>query len=287
MLERMGEKATNLGVGARLVVLSPHLDDTALSCGAAVAAAVGQGTEVAAVTVFDGDPQGELSAAAREFHHACGHGDDAMVHRRAEDDTALSRLGAVPIRLGLPEALYRRDRHGDTRYPGGQDIFGPRRGNGHEIASDKRNVATGGPSEPHAVEPDVVAEVVQRLTSLESVQEAELLLAPLAVGNHIDHRITAAAARRLGRPLLWYEDVPYVLHDRCRDWQRTIRPVGPIVHHAALSDWEAKLDAIDCYVSQQSILWEEPDQHREVLTTYGTSLGARDVPAERYWTERA
>ncbi|MFG3289758.1 PIG-L deacetylase family protein [Streptomyces sp. NPDC048179] len=284
----MGENTANpFEAAARLVVLSPHLDDTALSCGAAVAAAATAGADVVAVTVFDGDPQGPLSTAAREFHRACGHGDDAMAHRRAEDDAALARLGAVPVRLGLPEALYRRDAAGDARYPTGQDIFGRGFGSGYETATDEPHAGATGTPDPYDIEPDVVAEVVRRLTSLAAVRKAEMLLAPLAVGNHVDHRITATAARRLRRPLLWYEDVPYALYDRCRGWQEALRPVGPMVHHASPVDWEAKLDAIDCYVSQHPVLWEDPERRRETLTAYGTSVGAGDTPAERYWTERA
>ncbi|MFI5796305.1 PIG-L deacetylase family protein [Streptomyces sp. NPDC051677] len=284
----MAENITNpFTASARLVVLSPHLDDTALSCGAAVAAAATAGADVVAVTVFDGDPQGPLSAAAREFHRTCGHGDDAMAHRRAEDDAAMARLGATPVRLGLPEALYRRDAVGNPRYPAGQDIFGPGFGSGCETAAvEPHDDAEGGP-DPYGIEPDVIAEVVRLLTSLATVREAEVLLAPLAVGGHVDHRITAAAARRLGQPLLWYEDVPYALYDRCRGWQKTLRPVGPMVHHASPADWEAKLDAIDRYVSQHPVLWEEPDRRREALTAYGTSVGAGHTPAERYWRDRA
>ncbi|WP_327325231.1 PIG-L family deacetylase [Streptomyces sp. NBC_01210] len=280
-----GNTANPFTVVTRLVVLSPHLDDTALSCGAATAAAASAGTDVVSVTVFDGEPQGQLSAAAREFHHACGLGDDAMSHRRAEDDAALARLGVVPVRLGLAEALYRRDAAGDPRYPGGQDIFGPGFGPGCGTAADDPGGDAAAP-DPYGLEPDVVAEVARRLTSLPAVREAELLLAPLAVGGHVDHRITAAAARQLDRPLLWYEDIPYALFDRCRGWQKTLRPAGPFVHRASTADWAAKLDAIDCYVSQHPVLWEEPDRRRQVLTAYGTSVGADAAPAERYWRDR-
>src|ERR1700728_4600966 len=116
-------KSELLTAVSRLVVLSSHLDDAALSCGAFMAGAVEAGVTTVAVTIFNGKPGGRLSAAAQEFHAQCGHGDDAMMYREAEDDLAMKRLGVTSLRLGLPEALYRRNASGRHSYSDGQAIF--------------------------------------------------------------------------------------------------------------------------------------------------------------------
>ena len=101
-----------LAAASRLVVLSPHLDDAVLSCGAILARAAEQGVHTTIATIFNGSPDGPLSRSARHFHALCGHGDDAMAHRETEDDLAVEHLGVKSIRLGVPEALYRRDASG-------------------------------------------------------------------------------------------------------------------------------------------------------------------------------
>lgn len=119
-----------------------------------------------------------------------GSGADGAV-REQEDGAAAGVLGCALHRLGLPEALERAE----TRSP--LDLFAPL-----------------GPQ--HL---GVLAECVARLRQV--VQEVEgsgsrpVLAAPLAVGGHIDHRLTHGAARavadELELSLFFYEDQPYSL----------------------------------------------------------------------------
>ncbi len=85
----------------RVVVLSPHLDDAAISCGAFLSTHPG----VTVVTVFCGvpptiiDPPNWWSQLS-----GFGPGDDVVAARRAEDRRALARLRATPVHLdGFPE----------------------------------------------------------------------------------------------------------------------------------------------------------------------------------------
>jgi LmbE family N-acetylglucosaminyl deacetylase len=52
-------------------------------------------------------------------------------------------------------------------------------------------------------------EVLPALKALVERTSPERIYAPLAVGTHVDHRLAHDAARRLGRPLIFYEDRPY------------------------------------------------------------------------------
>jgi LmbE family N-acetylglucosaminyl deacetylase len=86
---------------ARVVVLSPHLDDAVLSCGQFLTR--WPGTTV--VTVFCGRPA-EILDPPNWWSQISGFGpgDDVVAARRAEDERALGRLGAIPRHLdGLPE----------------------------------------------------------------------------------------------------------------------------------------------------------------------------------------
>ena len=85
--------------GRRLVILSPHLDDAALSLGATIAYASEVGMAVTVLTVLAGDPDAEGPAGT--WDTICGFataGEAARV-RRAEDASACEILGAAPMWL--------------------------------------------------------------------------------------------------------------------------------------------------------------------------------------------
>lgn len=85
-----------------MVVISPHLDDAAMSCGAWLAAH--PGTPV--LTVFAGTP---ADASLRtDWDTRCGFESaaQAMAARIAEDDRALGHLRALPRRLAFCDDQY-------------------------------------------------------------------------------------------------------------------------------------------------------------------------------------
>ena len=250
--------------GRTPTVLSAHYDDGVLSCGGLLAACAEAGTPGTVVTVFSGAPEPPLSAAARKFHRACGLGDtDAIACREAEDDRAMAVVGAAPVRLGVPDALYRKDPAGNPRYPRDEEIS----------------------RAALAAETELIGRLAAVLADEPSVRDAELILAPLAIGNHIDHRITRAAARLLDRDpdtVWWYEDAPYVIFpkellepfDESHTHPRTVRLTE--------RQWQAKLRGIGCYASQAPILLGGNTELPKWLTMYAESL-ADGEPAERYW----
>jgi LmbE family N-acetylglucosaminyl deacetylase len=101
--------------------------------------------------------------------------------RAAEDERFAALTGARLVAGGFTDAIVRRPRYRSLRR-----LFGP-------LAADE---------EP------LVEEVRARLESF----AAGRVVAPLGVGDHVDHQIAHAAARRLkSAQILYYEDVPYVL----------------------------------------------------------------------------
>ncbi|MGZ4358262.1 MAG: PIG-L deacetylase family protein [Gaiellaceae bacterium] len=101
-----------------LVVLSPHLDDAALSVGATIARASREGRRVKVVTVLAGDPA--TDAPAGEWDRRCGFSSagEAVRARRAEDEAACEILGAEPIWLPYGDEQHGRGAGDDEVWQG-------------------------------------------------------------------------------------------------------------------------------------------------------------------------
>ena len=147
------------------LILSPHLDDAALSCSAYMQAV----HDVTIATIF---ARSEPDAQYR--------------HRRDEDTRACRMLGARPIHLDFLDAPYR-----SAEYRGFEGIIFGRAAEYDTTVQE-------------------IAKVIRRLIRRHS---PDRLLAPLAAGNHVDHRIVRDAALIAADParLLFYEDRPYAL----------------------------------------------------------------------------
>jgi LmbE family N-acetylglucosaminyl deacetylase len=253
-----------------LLVLSPHLDDAALSCGASIARAVDGGWRVVVLVFFAGlPPDAALTPAAREYHEMCGLGDDAIAARIREDEAAASVLSAESRRLDLLECLYRLGPDGTPRYASWADISDP----------------PGGP------EPEIVDAVTGGLADALASYRPDVVLHPLAVGGHVDHLAVRAGALRLqaaaaGPAWFGYEDVPYVMFPWHAGWETTVAEgLHPTAHGVDEQQWARKLDAIACYPSQITAMFGQPSDWRTYLTTYarGLSPDGRDTPTERFW----
>jgi LmbE family N-acetylglucosaminyl deacetylase len=85
--------------GRRIVVLSPHLDDAALSLGASIADAAAGGADVAIVTAFAGDPARLDDPSVWDRRAGFTSSLEALEARREEDRRACSALGARPVWL--------------------------------------------------------------------------------------------------------------------------------------------------------------------------------------------
>jgi LmbE family N-acetylglucosaminyl deacetylase len=160
--------------------VSPHLDDAVFSSPAWLADSRRNGARTVVLTLFTtaGVSADPATVASYEL-------------RRAEDQAALAVLDAEPIHAGLVDAPFRSDQY--RSFEG--LLFG---------AIDPHDAA---PSQVDAC----IADTVARLKPVS-------IRTTLAVGGHIDHRITFDAVRRLERrlrtvPVAYAEDRPYCLVD--------------------------------------------------------------------------
>lgn len=181
------------------VVLSPHLDDAALSTAAVLAGwHRTDSSTTSVVNVFTGAPLHESTLSL--WDHVCGFTDSGEVAARriAEDAAALSTLGLVPVNLGYRDFLIRR-----------------------------------GDGDPESV---TVDDLFSDLADLIVPSEVETVYAPLGGGPrpHVDHVLVREAALLLHRERIadvaLYADQPYVY--KSRSWPQWIETdvdfgVGP------------------------------------------------------------
>lgn len=244
------------------IYLSPHLDDAALSCGGRIYQERQAGLSVLVLNLFAGDPPPDAleSPFAAALHTRWELDSDPVQARRAEDRRALALLDAAGLYWEWPDCIYRRHpATGQFLYHAEEHLNGP----------------------VHLAEGELVKTVAQRLAGL-PLAPGGRVYAPLAVGGHVDHRLTRQAVEDWGAPqgeLLYYEDYPYA--ERLGaveaalqggDWQDETVPLA----EAAMA---AKIAAIACYNSQISTFFSGLDEMAQRLRAYAASVGG----AERYW----
>src|SRR5689334_14945241 len=96
----------------RVLAVSPHLDDAALSAGATLAALAERGATVDVVTPFAGRAGGHISRVATQLHATYGYGrfrrrvpsgpNWVIARRRREDLAAMALLGATATHGRFP-----------------------------------------------------------------------------------------------------------------------------------------------------------------------------------------
>jgi LmbE family N-acetylglucosaminyl deacetylase len=267
------------------IYLSPHLDDAALSCGGQIFTATSSGQSVLIVTITAVDaPADDLSDFASELHtrwesSASGGVDAAgmVAQRRAEDALAARILGADVLHWPYFDCIYRRNPSSAAPLYGSVEaIFG-------------------------AVDPAETQLIAELAGALETLPAGGRVIAPLAVGNHVDHQITRAAAEQaFGRELWYFEDYPYTAIpgaleaalpevERAEWVEETI-----LLGEAAV---EAKIAAIMAFRSQLSSFFASPDDlarqvRAEGLRVLGSIRERADsgMPypgAERLWRQGA
>jgi LmbE family N-acetylglucosaminyl deacetylase len=209
------------------VAVSPHLDDAVFSAGGTLAVLVTAGWRVRVVTCFTAsvaDPS--PFALSTQLDKGLGADVDYMALRRAEDAAALALLGAEPVHLPLAEAPHR----GYTSAP---DLFAGQ----------------------HA-DDDVAEPLTSALAPL--VRDADLVLAPQAIGDHVDHRAVVDVVAALRPDALFWRDTPYVLR----------RPQAPA--------WPGVPDGVEHPVDVAAHLGTKAAAARSYVTQVGFQFGGAE-----------
>ncbi len=243
------------------IYLSPHLDDAVLSCGGQIFQQSTASEHVLIVTIMAGDPpSGPLSEFAWGLHDRWQLGAETVAARRQEDVAALTHLGADYLHWPVPDCIYRADPvSGEAFYASEEALFG----------------------DVNANEAGLLDFLVQLLETLPPHQR---LLAPLTVGNHVDHQITQQAAERWLRPMkpIYYEDYPYARLENAVFAATTPHELWrPEIIPLADDALQAKIDATVYYKSQIGTFFADLKELSAQMKGYCHSIGG-----ERIWHER-
>jgi hypothetical protein len=172
------------------IYLSPHLDDAVFSCCGHICHEVEKGRYVLIVTLMAGIPEDRMfSEFQTELHKKWNLTHRAVPQRRIEDEKVCKRIGADCLHADFADCIYRLSLHDNTPlYPNRSAVF------------ESRNIFF----ERYLL--DNLAGFINKLPKCDN------LYLPLAIGNHIDHRLTTQAGRnaKICNNIFYYEDYPYV-----------------------------------------------------------------------------
>lgn len=224
------------------IVFSPHLDDAVLSCGGLLAQFQNQRKKVLVVTLFTRGQ--ELTSKSRDlqtFLKQSGVDDTEklFLKRRREDRRAAQLLHFDFFHFNFIDALWRTA--GETPlYPTFRDIFA-------------------GAISPH--DQPMIEQLTAACTSLAQLNQLSVsLYAPLAIGNHVDHRLTfqiiQIVGQQLKRKVIYYEDIPYRNRVGAREKRlgelTTQFPFS--LFHLSSTEATQKKEACALYATQMSLL---------------------------------
>jgi LmbE family N-acetylglucosaminyl deacetylase len=232
----------------RWIYISPHFDDGVLSCGGLIWEQAGQGLPVEIWTICGGEPDGPLSDFALAIHAIwqSGDGPETIAMRKQEDEAAAACVGADIVHFDFQDCIYRRARKGEYLYP--ESVF---------VAAHPQDARL----------PKRMASVLQS-----ELLPGDIVVAPLALGGHIDHVLVRQAVELLGRPLRYYADIPYLLNypdtlapavQELDDEHFSISPSG-------IENW---LAGIASYKSQISSLYRGEGTLDDAVRRYGEQQG--------------
>lgn len=222
------------------VAVSPHLDDAVFSAGGLLALLSRTGWRVRVVTCFTASVDDPCPfALSTQLDKGLSADVDYMALRRTEDRAAQRRLVTLaPVHLPLPEAPHRG-------YGSPSQLFTPPRPD------------------------DVAGTELQRLLR-PHLAPADLVLAPQAIGGHVDHLLTARATAAVSPPsrIGWWRDVPYVARTAASDAgarPATLKGADEVTVgiDAVLAD---KIAAAQCYTTQLGFQFGGPRETAEVLS---------------------
>jgi LmbE family N-acetylglucosaminyl deacetylase len=238
---------------ARVVAVSPHLGDAVFSVGGTLAL-LGAVADVVVLTCFTGSvatADASPFAVSTQLDKGLSADVDYMALRREEDRRALAVLGVPGRHLGLLEAPHRG-------YGSPAELF----------AGRHPGDAVGG-------------ELAAVLAPL--LDGADLVLAPQALGDHVDHRwVTEVVADLVpaGRRV-WWRDTPYVL--RRPDATPSPHVTGDELAVDVAPVLAAKVEAVSCYATQVPFQFGSADAAGPALRALADAEGRRcglDGPAE-------
>lgn len=237
------------------IFISPHLDDVSLSCGGIVHQLSKNGNRVQIWTIFAGDPPSiDYPDFAISLHQRWELDQDIVKICRIEDLTSCKILGAGAFHFQLPDCIYRKFGDGQPVVQEESDLY-------QKISGNQRLL---------------VNEISQELSL--KLEPGQILVAPLSIGNHLDHQIVNKSVNLLkNREIYYYTDYPYNLTSNVEI--KTMIPENYIQKsfNLANEDINAWHKSVSAYRSQISTFWADTNQMAQKIINYAKEDGGNHL----------
>ena len=237
----------------RYIFVSPHLDDIALSCGGIVNFLHTNGIDVEVWSIFAGSPTSKiLTPFANSLHTRWKLPLDAPKMRRLEDKVACRILGASYQHFNFLDCIYRLDSQNQPLINCEDDLY--------------QNIPI---SENYLV--DEISELIRS-----QISEQDVIISPLAIGNHIDHQIVVNAIKKLNlKNLLFYEDYPYVI--KTSKEKKLYQNLIPQSYHLSKNNMFKWHESITAFTSQISTFWISIEGMKEEVLRFFNEGGGTNL----------
>lgn len=226
-----------------VLLLSPHLDDVAISCSDHAVKWSQLKIKLHVLSIFTDFGEHGATAYQNRFINEQGFDGtkDFGIARRIEDQAAMQEMGFDYSHLGELDAAFRRD---------GENF----------LYEDYRRLTSW---EVDAPSEEVLERLTKHLKTMKS--QYDHVVIPLGVGGHIDHWITRKAAESVwaAGKRIYYLDFPYAL----RPWKYRLKLAKDIFSHriSLLPFSDQKHTYLKHYKSQMPYLFRKRPSFSEVL----------------------
>jgi LmbE family N-acetylglucosaminyl deacetylase len=237
------------------IFISPHLDDVSFSCGGIVHQLSKSGNKVQIWTIFAGDPpSAHYPDFASSLHHRWKLTRDIVKVRRNEDLASCEILGANAVHFSYPDCIYRIFENNQPVIQKETDLY-------QEVLGNQRLL---------------INEISNQLKS--ATQPDHILVAPLSIGNHIDHRIVNKSVNKVENDLIYYyTDYPYNLKSDVPILSKIPENYIQKSFTLAYEDIVAWQNAVSAYHSQISTFWADENHMVKEIMNYAMEDGGNHL----------
>ena len=237
------------------IFISPHLDDISLSCGGIVHNLSKKQNDIQIWTIFAGDPpKGILPEFALSLHRRWNLTENIVQKRREEDINSCNILGAKAVHFSFPDCIYRDQKNGKPLVQNEEDLY-------QDISKNQENI---------------VEKIYEMLNS--ELDQTQILVAPLSIGNHIDHQIVRNAIDRLNfRNICFYADYPYNIKSSSENDIKILSKFKKINFNLDSDDINAWQKSVAAFKSQISTFWSSENHMINEIKKYALSGGDNNI----------
>jgi len=216
----------------KILILSPHADDAAFSCGDHIIQWRKQLINITVCTVFSKFWTTKISKDVRWYLNNSGFSDVRSFEkaRNKEDESALKYLNVDYLSPNLTDGAF-RTKNKQLIYQTFDELFSGK-------IADNDNIT--------------INKISYFLLSIK--KNFDFIIAPLGIGNHADHLITSLCARKnvSTHKLGFYIDVPYYF--KINNWNHLY--LNTFFAHRKSTRWttKQKISSLDYYPSQKPLI---------------------------------